>query len=104
METESSSGSHNGCITLSTSQTEWDSEHMNKIPDHIVIVKPKDKRGVIKIVSETSQDIDESKESKRDLIGAVGLDVDNISADLNEQSVLTDQLDHEMENGDNTQS
>ncbi|CAG2248335.1 CTCF [Mytilus edulis] len=45
METESSSGSHNGCITLSTSQTEWDSEHMNKIPDHIVIVKPKDKRG-----------------------------------------------------------
>ncbi|XP_071174495.1 uncharacterized protein [Mytilus edulis] len=104
METESSSGSHNGCITLSTSQTEWDSEHMNKIPDHIVIVKPKDKREVIKIVSETSQDIDESKESKRDLIGAVGLDVDNISADLNEQSVLTDQLDHEMENGDNTQS
>ncbi|XP_052061076.1 uncharacterized protein LOC127701273 isoform X3 [Mytilus californianus] len=104
METESSPGSNNGCITLDTSQTGWDTEHMNKIPDHIVIVKPKDKRGVLKIVSETNQDIDESKESKGGLIGGVGIDEDNISADLNDQSVLPVQLDHEMENGDNTQS
>ncbi|CAC5396633.1 CTCF [Mytilus coruscus] len=104
METESSPGSNNGCITLGTSQTGWDTEHMNKVPDHIVIVKPKDKRGVLKIVSETNQDIDESKESKGGLIGGVGIDEDNISADLNDQSVLPVQLDHEMENGDNTQS